>query len=682
MKPLSKSKTVAYRALMILLPLLALSVAEALLRACGYGGHTPCISRITELEDGALFVTNPSGAASYFFASRHRPGSMNSYAFISPKPPDTYRVILAGGSAVKGFPQPSGFSDSAFLQLMLQDLLPNKTVEVINLGTTAVASFPVMDMLNEMWAHAPDLVIVYAGHNEFFGAYGVASQHKAGRFPTLLPWQKRLYSTALAQAIVTKRPKRKLSKDTTLMEGIIGRSYVAPEAPLRHAAARNLYRHLSRMVAAARAHQVPILLCTLPSNERDLAPLGSFKNQPGVAEHNLKAFEHSVQTATRLLNENPEAALAYLAEAETTFPKQARLCFLKGSALFASGQYEAARAAFQQAIDYDPMPWRAPSASLAAIRQAAQLPGAHLCDIQRAFQMSSPGGCIGWELMDDHVHPSLEGQALMARSMVRSLTHERFGLTITQANVDTLPPWTHYAQELGDNPYDRYGVAHTLRVLCNISFYRSTNPEAYQRFDEQAKKLFSSFSPILQAEATNWQKPDMHKGAVRPLSGIAAHQLMREPGADYTQAKNLFRTARNNVPEYSAWALEYLYFELVCRQKIQGCLREEDLAMAQAGITRGRIQLQAGASTSGHTERYTGRLLQMCGRPAEAIPLLLEARNHLYEMDRVAVDYALISAYVDTQQPAAARALAEDGATRSGRYASLYREMLNNIPAP
>ena len=35
-----------------------------------------------------------------------------------------------------------------------------------------------------------------------------------------------------------------------------------------------------------------------------------------------------------------------------------------------------------------------------------------LVDLQKAFREASAGGCVGWELMDDHVHPSLLGQAL------------------------------------------------------------------------------------------------------------------------------------------------------------------------------------------------------------------------------------------------------------------------------
>ena len=54
---------------------------------------------------------------------------------------------------------------------MLQHLMPDREVEVINLGLTAVASFPVRKVAEQaMGATEPDLLLVYGGHNEFFGA--------------------------------------------------------------------------------------------------------------------------------------------------------------------------------------------------------------------------------------------------------------------------------------------------------------------------------------------------------------------------------------------------------------------------------------------------------------------------------------------------------------------------------
>src|SRR6185369_14601496 len=99
-----------------------------------------------------------------------------------------------------------------------------------------------------------------------------------------------------------------------------------------------------------------------------------------------------------------------------------RAHYLYGRALLDVDEPGRAQNEFQAAIDLDPMPWRPPSKSIQAIRNAVAQHGGVLCDVQQAFRAASPGQCIGWELMDDHVHPSLMGQALMARAIATSLT--------------------------------------------------------------------------------------------------------------------------------------------------------------------------------------------------------------------------------------------------------------------
>jgi hypothetical protein len=53
---------------------------------------------------------------------------------------------------------------------------------------TATNSFTVLDLCNELVRYKPDLFIVYDGHNEFYGALGVASNEgvASSRWMTML----------------------------------------------------------------------------------------------------------------------------------------------------------------------------------------------------------------------------------------------------------------------------------------------------------------------------------------------------------------------------------------------------------------------------------------------------------------------------------------------------------------
>jgi tetratricopeptide (TPR) repeat protein len=126
--------------------------------------------------------------------------------------------------------------------------------------------------------------------------------------------------------------------------------------------------------------------------------------------------------------------------------------------------------------------------------------------------------------------------------------------------------------------------------------------------------------------------------------------------------------------------MEYLYFELACREKINGRLDSSDQAKAREELERGRFLLQRGFSESGMAERYMGRIHQMLGENLEAIPYLQAARPRMQSMDLVATDQALVSAYLKTNQPDKARAIITEGLEKSGEFRSFYQQLLRLLP--
>lgn len=677
--PLSPGRRRLFALVAALLPLLALLGAEGILRLAGFGGYPPLLREVGPTRHGTLFISDIEAARSYFFANKDRPGYNEQYHYYQPKATNAFRVLMAGGSAIKGYPQPRNLAPSAFLREMLQDVWPEREVDVLNLGTTAVASFPVMEMVEEGLAYEPDLVVIYSGHNEFFGAYGVASINRAGSRPGMLRFQRWLRSTALMQGIDAILPARGGQDGKALMEIMVGQSYTPPQHWSRDAAANNLYHHMRRMILACRARGVPILICTLPSNERDLAPIGEVHLDDVPEEHRAEVSA-ALQRGQEQLGTDPASAEQTLRGVLEVAPLHARAHFLLGRALYAQGRFEEARTHFVQARDADSMPWRATTASQDGLRRAATDLNEPLCDVEASFRAASPGGCIGWELMDDHVHPSLQGQSLIARTIVDHLTRAEGKLKVDPAAFAALPPWDVYAKRLGDNPYDRYGVEHQMRVLFNVPFMKTSNPDALARFDTRCKTFEATLQPDLLELARQWQSHVPHAGGKRPITGMMARGLMRR--GDFAGALPLLQIAQHSVPDYTSWHMEYVYFELACLEKLQGPLTEAHLARANEEIERGKLLLKRGYSESGMTERYVGRLHQLRGEFAEAIPYLLAARPKVYGFDLVGIDQALFVSYMQTGNPQKARAIAENGVQHSGTFAEHYRQLLSQLPAP
>ncbi len=582
-----------------------LGFAEVGLRRVGYGGYPAVFREVGDVEGLRLVELDWPGPESYFFQNHFGRGSSYQQSFFMPKNAHQVRIFLCGESAIKGDPQPLPLSAGAFLELMLEDLWPGTDVEIVNLGVTAVASYPVLDILRQAVVYEPDLVIIYTGNNEFYGTYGVASQHFAGTHPVALRATRALHGLAVVQWVVrhwlgnagvasdapTGRGKG-ASYPATLMDAMMRRQEIGPESGLRAAAARNLEHHVREMVGLCRARGVPVMVCTLACNERNLAPMGT-----GVA---------------------------------------AREAYRKGD--------------FQGAIDLDTRPWRPTSLQQEAlVRAAGEMParGAHgpprsgqfmgepgemLCDVRGAFRAASPGGVIGWELMDDHVHPSLQGQYVMARAWVGTLAAAsqtasggRGPPWIDPEAAARLPWFEEYAQRLGNNVYEQIAVQMGMMSLFRAGFLLESNPGAVAHAQagvvalgrDLPKDVAKAFDDAMRAEALT--------GGRSPVSGLAGRALMGM--GRYGEAEPLFDFARRALPRYAAARREYAYCMYWCREKRNGELSAADRDGIRGEIRDGEVLLKYGSDPVGKAEFFMGKFYEMLGEGELARGYLERARE-------------------------------------------------------
>ena len=621
----------------IALPFIALAVVEIALRLFGFGGYPPFIRSVGTLPLGEqLCIVEPAASKPYFFANPTRPGYAEQSSFIMPKPKDTLRIFLIGESAAKGYPQPRNLAMSEFLQTMLGDVLPQKRVEVINLGTTAVASFPLVYQVQDALRYQPDWFVFYVGNNEFFGAYGTASINAAGTMPLwALKFMRAARGLALVQAVESV-VRAGADENRTLMEQMIGQTFIACDSPLREAAARNLQANLGDMLDQVKAAGVAALVCTTASNESGLAPLGQddVSNLSGAAQ---QEFNELLRQAAACSSAQSAQAVELLGKAALLAPRSALTQFMLANAQANAGDLVAARKAFLLARDLDTMPWRPISVTEQAIRDTAAARRVLLCDIAFKFRNMSARGATDWELLDDHVHPSLQGQVQAARAMAQdvalAIAHTN-GLENTPANATTnatasvntnatsnantnattnatasttIPAqpgasitslndpfnWNTYAQRLGSNPFDTYRVNHTLRTLFGIGFMKNNNKQAFDRYESACKNFESTLSPSMLEAAREWQTSKPHAGGMRPLTGMEARIFLRENKTE--QALALYQIAQTQVPNYTSWKLEYIYFTLACQER----LAQQQLKDAAAPANARGASAAAPANTPG-----------------------------------------------------------------------------------
>lgn len=500
-QPLSPRRRRLFFAITILSPLIFLGALEGALRLFWSGGAMPAFDAV-RLGDADYLVPGQRVARRYF-ATEDLPPTPPVDLFAASRPKRAFRLFVLGESTAAGFPYPPNGSFSRLLRDALRDVLPGDSVEVVNFGIAATNSYTIADLTDEVIAERPDAVLVYAGHNEYYGALGVGSSIQAARSPVIVRAYLRalrLRSVALLRAGMTKimRSTRPPTDSTvaTFMESVVrdqqitlgGNSYRAGLAQFRD----NMDFALSRFTRAG----IPVFLASIASNVRDQPPFVSADNAP------------------------------------------ARAAFDSARAALAAGDSSSARRLFTRARDLDVIRFRAPSALDDVIRDLAARHHVHYVPVAERFAVASPGGMTGHELFLEHVHPNQRGYALIAESFFDALRDACF--LGREAQLDRLQPWPHYEAGMLLTPLDSLIVLHTVRTVTTRWPFMARGEALDYRGTYRPSSLTDSLAFLVSRGGMSWADAKLHvasydearqhpDSAAREYLGLVRDRPLLEP---------------------------------------------------------------------------------------------------------------------------------------------------------
>ncbi len=315
--------------------------------------------------------------------------------FLKQKPDDLSRIVVLGGSSTAGFPYHFYHAFPERLATELRARSPLRRVEVINLGMTAIGSHVLRDMVPVIERLSPDTVLLYTGHNEYYGAFG------AGNTPTSVGqmlwlkrfaiWMRRSKIYQALQDLVTTDP----SSDRTMMARSIGNAAITVDGPAYRAGIRQFRANIGKLLGRLRSANIPTYVATVVSNLDGQAPLG----------------------------DDSTAISAYAT----------------GQQQLADGDSAAAWVNFFRSKEHDAIRFRAPAAINAALRELAGTHGATLVDIAAQAWPDT--------LFTDHLHPTATGHEQIARAFADAL-----------APADTIPP-LHTTPDAMERTYARLQIA-------------------------------------------------------------------------------------------------------------------------------------------------------------------------------------------------------------------------------
>jgi tetratricopeptide (TPR) repeat protein len=416
-KGTSKKRVILFKGIsIILVPLLILFLIELLLRIFNYGNN---LSLFIEYKgDKDYLVFNPD-ASKKFFTEQQIATKGNNEIFKKKKDNNTLRIFVLGESTTIGYPYFHNGSFHRWLQYRLMHTYPDKNFEIINLSLTAVNSYTVLSFAKEVVNYEPDAVLIYTGHNEFYGALGAASTQNLGSNPHIINFILSLRNLRLAQLIINFYADTKKAFGTTdvksggdRMRLMVAKQEIPYHSDIYEKGVTQFRDNMDETMNLFSKRHIPLFVSNLVSNEKDLKPFISFEadsiKSPGFKTAfnlGLKAFE----------NNDLNSADTWLKKAEDIYGSSALCNYYLGQLAYKKGDFIKAKKYFLKAKDLDGLRFRAPEQfNEILILLSNKYPEIHLVDTRAAFENNTDDHIIGEELTVDHVHPNLKGYAIMS----------------------------------------------------------------------------------------------------------------------------------------------------------------------------------------------------------------------------------------------------------------------------
>jgi lysophospholipase L1-like esterase len=370
--------------ILILFPIALLIIIEVSLRLFNYGNdYTEWVSIDNKYE-----ILNPDIAGKYFSGITNLPYSTESF-LLKEKPKDAFRIITLGASSGAGYPYQNSGSFTKYIRKSLAFAFPNQKFEIANISMTAINSYTILDLLPGIIEKKPDLVLVYLGHNEFYGALGAGSNQGIGssRFATnlILKFKKiKIYQLLenLVVSVQTLFNSKKNISDGTLMSNIAREKLIEFNSELFNSGVAQFEGNLNDIFALCKENNIPAISGTLVSNLKDLKPFNSIDNRNG---------------------------------------ESANIIFNKAKEAYVDTNFYDADALFRLAKDLDGLRFRAPEKFNEVIYNLSAEYEFNVVNIDSIINSESKNGIVGNELLVDHLHPNLLGYQIIGKSFFEAI---------------------------------------------------------------------------------------------------------------------------------------------------------------------------------------------------------------------------------------------------------------------
>lgn len=423
------NQNLVFKLITVVIPILILLAFEIILRITGYGSNLNLFVKNPAEGYEKYMIVNPEIGKKYFQKFEYTAPAND--IFLAEKPGNTFRVFVMGSSTVFGFPYERNLMFSRILHKQLEDAYPEKEIEVVNTAITAINSFTLLDFTSQILKYKPDAILIYAGHNEFYGAFGIGSNETMSRNRGLTSLHIKLMDLKIYQLVrnIIAGVSQKIASGNkeevhgTLMKRMVGNKDILLGSEEYNIAMKRYKQNMGEILKKAGKRKVPVFFSELVCNINGMEPFNS------IADGNL------------------EAAIDV---------------YKKAQAAEKNGEYETAFNLYYKAKDLDCIRFRASEDVNRIVNELVEEYKVYRVPMLYIFQNNSPNKLIGNNLMTEHVHPNIDGNFLMAQAFFTEIV--KSGVAGTQ-NASSVIPLQYYKRNWGYTALDSLLAHHRIQLL-------------------------------------------------------------------------------------------------------------------------------------------------------------------------------------------------------------------------
>jgi lysophospholipase L1-like esterase len=449
--------------------------------------------------------------------------------------------------------------------------------------------------MDEILCENPDAILIYTGHNEYYGALGVASLESAGRYRGLVLTFMQLNNFKtfiLLRSIIARTMdfsrqfffERDINLYGTLMERLAKEQQIPVNSSLFKKGKEQFEENIRAIFFKARNAGVPVLISELVCNIREIRPFIAV---------------------------------------ETDSLSAAMQVFLQAQIFEENQQYGLAKEAYYKSKDLDAIHFRA---------------------------QASPNGLIGSNLMIDHLHPNTNGYFLMAEAFYQTMREHYF--IADQWDSLYILPEDEYRENWPITDLDSTVAELLVRQLKGGWPFKSRFTENRTLLDYQPRSMIESLAlQVIYDEisidkahfvlAQHFDKINEHQRATREYDAITCLVFI-EAYSYLNRAKAFLRANKY------AQALEMLQ-ESLKREKIPLAYRLAGEIYLRAGESENAIWFfeKARAEVTHNREVLYGLCLayKQSGKMDEARQVFEQFNNHFPDDPRIMKLEQVLSTY-------------------------------------